>query len=124
MKTEDKGGGGGFWMLVVPPPHPARIEITAAERSKRILLLIATACLPNCLIMICDGHEGPGSVSLQRGAPVVSLSRDLKHASQILRHEQLLPRSSQMYGLGLSNGVSNRDGSWVESHDLGLKSNS
>ncbi len=28
-----------------------------------------------------------------------------------------------MYGLGLSNGVCNRDGSRVESHDLGLESN-
>src|ERR1700682_2557781 len=52
-----------------------------------------------------------------------NVSRDLKHTSSILHHEVLLPRSSQMYGLGLSNGVCDRDGSRVESHDLRLESN-
>src|SRR5258707_15701001 len=98
METEDKGGGGGFSIPVVPPPHPARIEIIAAERGKRILLLIATACLLNCLIMICEGRGGPGPVSLQRGALAANVPRALKHTSQILHHEQLLARSSQMYG--------------------------
>ena len=74
--------------------------------------------------MICDGHGGPGSVSPERGALVADVSRALQHTSQILHHEQLLPRSSQMYGLGLPNGVSNREGSWVESRDLWLESNS
>jgi hypothetical protein len=60
METAVTGGGGGFCTLVgLAPPHPVRIAIITAERSKRMLLLIATASLLSCLIMICDGNGDP-----------------------------------------------------------------
>jgi hypothetical protein len=48
METGVEGGAGGFCTFVVLPPQAARTAMIAADRSKRIILRIATANLLIC----------------------------------------------------------------------------
>src|SRR3977135_3270274 len=85
MATADTGGGGGFCTVFVLPPHPVRIEIIVAERSKRILLLVATASLLS-LIMLCDGYGNsdryPSNARWSRMFPELRSTRTQSRAMQ------------------------------------------